>query len=52
MTTTYHRDGTVTYWSVYDQEWRREQAGNIGPATLATLSYAERARIARMAAGR
>ena len=24
--TTYHRDGTVTYWSVYLQQWQRVSA--------------------------
>lgn len=23
MRTTFHKDGTMTYWSVYSQTWRR-----------------------------
>ena len=47
--TKYHRDGTVTFWSVYLQQWRRVAAERISDADLVTLSNAERLRIGRMA---
>jgi hypothetical protein len=47
--TTYHRDGTVTLWHVYEQAWQRIDVREISDETLATLSLAERRRIARMA---
>ena len=47
---TYHRDGTVTLWDIYDQAWTRLDAAAIGDRLLATLSDAERRRIARMIA--
>ena len=47
---TYHRDGTVTFWSVYQQAWSRCAAGQIDHAELAAMNDSERARIARMAA--
>lgn len=42
--TTYHRDGTVTYWSVYEQRWvvRAEQ---VPDRELATMGTEERERI-------
>ena len=46
---TYHRDGTVTYWSVYEQIWRRLPAAEISDQTLATMSASERRRIERIA---
>lgn len=53
MTTTYrtryHRDGSVTYWDVYAQQWSRQPAERISDAVLASLSETERRRIARMA---
>ncbi len=48
--TTYHRDGTVTLWDIYAQQWARLAVERISDETLATLSHAERARIARMRA--
>ena len=48
--TTPHRDGTVTYWSVYRQAWTRIDADRMSDETLATLTAAERARVARHAA--
>ena len=51
--TTYHRDGTVSYWSVYLQSWQRVSAYELTRhADYATLSSAERDRIGRMAASR
>ncbi len=49
--TCYHRDGTVTLWSTYEQVWLRLPAKHVSAETLATLSHAERARIERMVAG-
>ncbi len=43
--TTYHRDGTVTYWCVYTQTWQR--SGRLSDSTLATLSSQERGRVLR-----
>jgi len=48
--TTYHRDGTVTLWSVYRQQWERQHVDDLSDETLATLRPAERDRIARMQA--
>lgn len=47
---TYHRDGTVTLWDVYCQEWRRIPAAEVTDRLLATLPPRERERIQRMAA--
>lgn len=53
--TTYHRDGTVTVWDVYAQQWRRVPASGLlaavtAPnAVLPTLPQAERLRISRHA---
>lgn len=49
---TYHRDGTVTFWSVYQQVWTRCDASRIDRAELAAMNDSERARIARIAAKR
>lgn len=40
---TYHRDGTVTYWSVYAQCWVC-RASHVPARELATWSAGERAR--------
>jgi hypothetical protein len=47
---TYHRDGTITYWSVYHQVWRREYADRISDRELAAMNDRQRERIARHAA--
>ena len=49
--TTYHRDGTVTYWSVYLQQWQRVSAYELTNRRddYASLSDDERRRISRMA---
>ena len=52
MRTRYHRDGTVTLWDIYRQQWRRLPADAISAEMLATLSDAERIRIARMKGGK
>lgn len=48
--TRFHRDGTVTLWSVYHQQWERWDAAAVSEGTLATLPKRERDRIGRMAA--
>lgn len=52
--TTYHRDGTVSYWSVYLQQWQRVSAYALTNRhdDFASLSEEERKRISRMALGR
>lgn len=47
---TYHRDGTVTIWSVYQQRWLRVSARKVSDRELAAMPEAWRARILRMAA--
>ena len=39
-----HRDGTVTYWSVYRQVWVR-RASAIPADELAAMDYMERSRV-------
>lgn len=43
--TTYHRDGSITYWSVYEQQIQRVRW--IPDRELAACSPAERDRIIR-----
>lgn len=43
---TIHRDGTVSLWDIISQQWRRLPAGDVPAAILATLTEAERSRIA------
>lgn len=43
--TTYHRDGTVTYWSVYHQVWARVKY--IRERELAAMPAAEASRVLR-----
>ena len=47
--TTYHRDGTVTVWNVYTQQWERIAADQVSDQILASLNETERRRIAKMA---
>lgn len=49
--TKYHRDGTVTVWDVYQQEWRRIRAADLiaGNSILPRLPASERQRIEKMA---
>lgn len=43
---TFHRDGTLTYWSVYDQVWiRRAPMSSIPDQELAAMPRAIRTRI-------
>ncbi len=48
--TTYHRDGSVSYWSVYLQQWQRTSAYNLTTRhdDFAALSKEERAKINQM----
>lgn len=46
--TTYHRDGTVTVWDVYQQQWVRMAARDVSDRMLSTFDASERARIASM----
>lgn len=47
--TTYHKDGTVSYWDVFSQSWERSDAAEISDRILASMSQPERDRIAKMA---
>ncbi len=47
---TFHRDHTVTFWSVYEQRWVRCKASRISDAELASMSDSERRRVARIVA--
>ena len=49
--TKFHRDGTVTFWDVYQQTWVRTQGSRISDECLASLSPGERRRIARTSGG-
>ena len=49
MKTIYHRDHTVTVWDICSQSWGR--LARVPDHILATLSDAERARIARHTGG-
>lgn len=44
---TFHRDGTVTFWDVYEQQWRRMHVCDFAPRLLSTLGHRERDRILR-----
>lgn len=43
--TTYHRDGSVTLWDVYQQQWVRSSA--FSDEVYASLGAGERARVLR-----
>jgi len=49
--TTYHRNQTVSYWSVYEQRWMRVTAYSLtnNHSDFASLNDDERKRICRMA---
>ena len=49
MKPTFHRDNTVTLWSVYEQCWIRVAAQRISDEELAGMNFDERARVIRMA---
>lgn len=44
LKTTYHRDGTVTYWSVYEEMWLNH-ADDVPDQELAAMSSEERAKV-------
>ena len=46
MKTIYHRDGTITYWSVYRQAWI-DRATEISDRELAAMGSIERERVIR-----
>mgnify|MGYP001566575381 CR=1 FL=1 len=46
--TVCHRDGTVTYWDVYLQGFRRDRAVDITDVILSTLGAGDRRRILRL----
>lgn len=43
--TKFHRDGTVTVWNVYTQQW--ERTGRPSDRVLASLESKERERVIR-----
>jgi len=49
MKPIFHRDNTVTFWSVYEQRWIRVAAQRISDEELAGMNFDERARVIRMA---
>lgn len=44
-----HRDGTVTYWDVHRQQWRR--SSQLSDRAIATMSPKDRERVQRHAWG-
>ena len=46
---TYHRDLTVSWFSILDTVWTRQRADQISDSELSTMNDRERSRIARMA---
>lgn len=42
---TYHQDGTLSYWDVLDQRWKREFAADISNRVLSTMNEWDRRRI-------
>jgi len=46
--TTFHRDGTITFWDIFQQTWRRLAAADISDHILASMPARERKRIDRM----
>ncbi len=47
--TTFHRDGSVSFWNVYQQQWVREQASQVSDQDLASMSNSDRERVVKMA---
>ncbi len=47
---TYHRDGTVSYWDVYQQQWARRPAQDVTEAVQASHDDVFRRRVANMTA--
>lgn len=48
--TKFHKDGTITFWNVYEQQWNRTKASRISDQNLASMSSRDRERLARTAA--
>jgi hypothetical protein len=48
MANTYHKNGTVIFWSVYQQVWIRERAERISDREIAAMAIPDRDRIRRM----
>lgn len=46
----FHRDNSVTFWDVYQQQWVRYAAVSIPDRLLATLPSNERDRVLRLVA--
>lgn len=45
MKPTFHRDGSVSYWSVVSQQWVRQSLSSIPDRELSAMTLAERERI-------
>lgn len=45
MQSTYHKDGSVSFFNILTQQWEREMKSRIGDEILATMSDEERQRI-------
>jgi len=43
--TTIHKDGTVSFWCIYNQIWKRLNMEQIPPQNLASFSFEERSKI-------
>jgi len=43
--TTYHRDGSVTHWDIYRQQWMRQS--HLSDEVLASMGTTERERVQR-----
>ncbi len=48
---TFHRDGTLSYWSVYRQQWVRDDVSDVlsNHNELSAMTGTERARIEKAA---
>lgn len=45
LKTTFHRDGTVSYWDVFLQGWQRIPVGAVSDKVLSSLPPDERERL-------
>lgn len=43
--TTFHRNGDVTFWNVYTQQWTRYSPEDWEPGSFASLSDEEKERV-------
>jgi hypothetical protein len=43
--TKFHKDGTITIWNIFRQQWERRQADQISFDVLASVGNIERKRI-------